>query len=280
LHKRQGVPINNDSIMACEESEVQSSTENTALVRSSGNESSVVFSSMSQQLPSISSAPVGGGYADGNNMQLYTIVGMPSVRATPIVALAGGHVVGASKPMTNNSATPSSTVDCSQVVVKSEEKQQAALTGPCVIDTKLPLDIIALKTAAVKATPELKGSNTSHISITDVRPFSTPGSSTCSMSTDEPQTVPCLDAGLSPSSPDEIVLERKRARNRVAAQKCRMRKIERIEELSDRVRDLRGENERLAHISAELRQQIADLKREILSHVNSGCRVMVGSSSH
>jgi hypothetical protein len=93
---------------------------------------------------------------------------------------------------------------------------------------------------------------------------------------DDPQTVPCLDVTSSPGSPsDDPRLEHKRARNRVAAQRCRIRKMERISELSERVRELRGENDRLALVSHELHGQVDVLKRQILEHVGGGCQVML-----
>lgn len=274
------MPVVTDGAVACIDSEVPNGSENMTLGGSTGSESLVVIASTSQLAPSIPDVPVNSSFTDASGMQLCSIVGVHSVRATPIMALAGGHVVASSAPSLSNSSAPPRIIDSKRVMVKTEENQPFSLLSHCVLDESLPADIIALKTMAVRAPLEFKGSNTACVGLTEVRSFSTPVLSACTVSADEPQTVPCLDAGLSPSSPDEIILERKRARNRVAAQKCRMRKIERIEELSDRVRDLRGENERLAHISSELRQQIADLKREILSHVNSGCRVMVGSNTH
>lgn len=89
-----------------------------------------------------------------------------------------------------------------------------------------------------------------------------------------PQTVPC---GYSspPDSPDDGRLEQKRARNRIAAQKCRIRKIERIVDLSERVRELKAQNACLAQTSNELRSQLEDIRRQLLLHFTSGCHVMV-----
>lgn len=97
---------------------------------------------------------------------------------------------------------------------------------------------------------------------------------------EEPQTVPCLGntPPLSPidmESQERIKLERKRARNRVAARKCRTRKLERISRLEDRVSDLKNQNTELSHTATALREQVYKLKQQIMEHVNSGCQVML-----
>ncbi|XP_076440267.1 transcription factor Jun-like [Babylonia areolata] len=97
---------------------------------------------------------------------------------------------------------------------------------------------------------------------------------------EEPQTVPCLSSSppLSPinmESQERIKLERKRARNRVAARKCRTRKLERIARLEDRVKDLKGQNNDLLATATSLREQVMKLKQQIVEHVNSGCQIMV-----
>lgn len=100
---------------------------------------------------------------------------------------------------------------------------------------------------------------------------------------EEEQTVPCLSSSppLSPinmESQERIKLERKRARNRVAARKCRTRKLERIARLEDRVKDLKGQNNDLLTTATNLREQVMKLKQQIVEHVNSGCQIMVTSN--
>ena len=48
-------------------------------------------------------------------------------------------------------------------------------------------------------------------------------------------------------------VERKRARNRVAASKCRLRKLERISVLDAQAQNLKSDNERLAALADKLR---------------------------
>jgi transcription factor AP-1 len=97
---------------------------------------------------------------------------------------------------------------------------------------------------------------------------------------EEPQTVPCLSQSppLSPidmESQELKKLERKRARNRIAARKCRTRKLERISRLEDRVSDLKTQNSDLTLTASSLREQVFKLKQQIMEHVNSGCHVML-----
>ena len=68
-------------------------------------------------------------------------------------------------------------------------------------------------------------------------------------------------------------VERKRARNRVAASKCRMRKLERIAVLDNQANALRSENEQLAKLADKLRSQVYTLKQELRWHINNGCRI-------
>lgn len=100
---------------------------------------------------------------------------------------------------------------------------------------------------------------------------------------EEPQTVPC---GLNspPPSPinmanqEVIKLERKRARNRVAARKCRTRKLERIARLEEKVSDLKGQNNELSSQASKLREEVCQLKKTIIEHANSGCQIMMSQN--
>lgn len=99
---------------------------------------------------------------------------------------------------------------------------------------------------------------------------------------EEPQTVPDVQSfGESPplspieiDSQDSVKAERKRLRNRIAASKCRMRKLERISRLEDKVKSLKSHNTDLASTASLLRDQVAQLKQKVLTHVNSGCQLL------
>ncbi|KAM4727923.1 transcription factor JunD-like [Anableps anableps] len=99
---------------------------------------------------------------------------------------------------------------------------------------------------------------------------------------DEPQTVPdmqsCGDSPpLSPIDMDNqerIKAERKKLRNRIAASKCRKRKLERISRLEEKVKTLKTQNTELASTASVLREQVAQLKQKVMSHVSSGCQLL------
>ncbi|XP_042559923.1 transcription factor jun-B-like isoform X1 [Clupea harengus] len=102
---------------------------------------------------------------------------------------------------------------------------------------------------------------------------------------EEPQTVPDLQSsdgeggGSPPMSPidmedqERIKAERKKLRNRLAATKCRKRKLERISRLEDKVKLLKTDNAGLASAATLLREQVAQLKRKVMTHVDSGCQL-------
>ncbi|KAG5899775.1 hypothetical protein JTB14_006110 [Gonioctena quinquepunctata] len=84
---------------------------------------------------------------------------------------------------------------------------------------------------------------------------------------EEPQTVPNLSHSP-PLSPvdmeyqERMKLERKRQRNRLAASKCRSRKLERISKLEDKVKLLKNENVELGSIVNQLKETVGLLKLE------------------
>ncbi|TRY83060.1 hypothetical protein DNTS_004469 [Danionella cerebrum] len=100
---------------------------------------------------------------------------------------------------------------------------------------------------------------------------------------EEPQIVPDLQSsdGSPPMSPidmedqERIKAERKRLRNRLAATKCRRRKLERISRLEDKVKVLKSDNAGLSSTASLLREQVAQLKQKVMTHVSSGCQLML-----
>ncbi|XP_038626974.1 transcription factor jun-B [Tachyglossus aculeatus] len=100
---------------------------------------------------------------------------------------------------------------------------------------------------------------------------------------EEPQTVPEAQSrdGTPPMSPinmedqERIKVERKRLRNRLAATKCRKRKLERIARLEDKVKSLKTENAGLSNTASLLREQVAQLKQKVMNHVNNGCQLLL-----
>ena len=77
---------------------------------------------------------------------------------------------------------------------------------------------------------------------------------------------------------EAIKLHRKRARNRLAATRCRNRKLERIANLQTRVNELRGVNSNLARTAASLRQIVGQMRQEVMEHASRGCRLLTHHS--
>ncbi|XP_053573820.1 transcription factor JunB [Bombina bombina] len=107
---------------------------------------------------------------------------------------------------------------------------------------------------------------------------------------EEPQTVPessdSRDGTPTPLSPinmedqERIKVERKRLRNRLAATKCRKRKLERIARLEEKVRDLKNENSGLSGTAGALREQVEQLKGRVREHARHGCQLLLGPKGH
>jgi len=74
---------------------------------------------------------------------------------------------------------------------------------------------------------------------------------------------------------DQWRLERKRAKNRIAAARCQMRKMERINRLQDKVDALRANNNKLAETAAALTNNVTVLRQQILMHTERGCRLLL-----
>lgn len=87
---------------------------------------------------------------------------------------------------------------------------------------------------------------------------------------DEPQTVPCVAERTKTGGGK---LERKRERNRLAAQKCRLRKVEQINVLQERVQALNQTRVELERTVEELRRQVNLLHQHLRQHVSSGCQL-------
>merc|ERR1711878_148004 len=97
------------------------------------------------------------------------------------------------------------------------------------------------------------------------------------------KSPPMNTTGMSPidmETQEKIKLDRKRQRNRLAASKCRKRKLERISQLDDRVSALKNENADLAAVVKKMKAGVALLKQEMIEHVNSGCDIRVAEGAN
>merc|ERR1739844_331442 len=87
-------------------------------------------------------------------------------------------------------------------------------------------------------------------------------------------------APINMESQEVIKLERKRHRNRLAASKCRKRKLERISNLDEKVSDLKSENGELLAIVKRLKDSVCNLKQEVMEHVQHGCQINLVTETH
>lgn len=159
----------------------------------------------------------------------------------------------------HQSTAPSAGSIIPQPVISSESS--AVITSSCTVLTY---------------SPTASGTETSNSNDTLV---SVPAAALVTIK-DEPQTVPSIGVTppLSPidmENQEKIKLERKRERNRIAASKCRRRKLERISRLESKVAALKNENSELGNVVNKLRDQICQLKEQVMDHVKSGCQIMI-----
>jgi len=76
-----------------------------------------------------------------------------------------------------------------------------------------------------------------------------------------------------PELQERLKSERKKMRNRIAASKCRKRKLQKEAELEDKVKILKKKNGDLSTQLQGLREEVKELKVKILSHVNAECNI-------
>ena len=74
---------------------------------------------------------------------------------------------------------------------------------------------------------------------------------------------------------EQMKTERKKARNRIAASKCRLRRLQRESDLTSKVKQLKDHNKDLNDEVNGLKEQIANLKSALVQHMKTGCKVSV-----
>ena len=76
---------------------------------------------------------------------------------------------------------------------------------------------------------------------------------------------------------ERIKSERKKARNRIAAKKCRNSRLQREAELEGTVREMSQKNAYLQDQKSQLVEQINNMKAQLIEHMRNGCPVEVPS---
>jgi len=107
------------------------------------------------------------------------------------------------------------------------------------------------------------------------------------MEDDSNQIVPSMSvpSDAYPTDPINLVQqehikhERKKLRNRLAAQRCRKRKIEREDTLKEKVKELKDKNADLSDIATKLRMKVCELKEQVMQHVKGGCNLYIKDDS-
>ena len=126
-------------------------------------------------------------------------------------------------------------------------------------------------------------SNTQSDNITAAQLLVDPLPSSGSQTLSEPNQIASVATTSFPSistvpidlhQQEEVKTERKKHRNRVAASKCRKRKLERESNLQDTVNELKFRHSELSNLASILRQQVCDLKLQVMDHMKSGCEVL------
>ncbi|XKL64305.1 hypothetical protein PGB90_004391 [Kerria lacca] len=72
----------------------------------------------------------------------------------------------------------------------------------------------------------------------------------------------------------QIKQENKKARNRLAAAKCRLRKMKKIENLQKEVERRKEENEELERIKKKIEAEVTYLHHKLMTHRTTGCQIL------
>ncbi|RWS24692.1 transcription factor AP-1-like protein [Leptotrombidium deliense] len=79
---------------------------------------------------------------------------------------------------------------------------------------------------------------------------------------------------------ESLQLARKRLRNRIAASKCRRRKLENIARLEEKVNHLKEKNNELYVNVKKLREQVCHLKFEVMQHNRDARKLSTSTNNH
>ena len=210
---------------------------------------------------------------------------------------SGGNGHGLATPTPSGYIFPKNVTEEQELYAKGFEEALKTMQQQQKADTKTAITTIEKATAAhnsrsaaAAATAASTSSSSSVPSaVAEIRPNSRPSSGASGSVDSDSYILPegvrvkqeaddedgssKVVSPINMESQERIKLERKRLRNRVAASKCRKRKLERISQLDDKVKQLKGENSELAGVVKRLKAAVCDLKQEVMEHVNSGCQI-------
>ncbi|KAL1480436.1 hypothetical protein MTO96_051027 [Rhipicephalus appendiculatus] len=151
------------------------------------------------------------------------------------------------------------------VLSVSEEEEQCPSDFPESLDQlQLPL-----------SPPMLQQNATSGTDVSDSCDSTSDDSFSRHLSS-EPQTMPRLSS-TPPQLPIDmcdryrLMLEQKRESNRIAANKSRQRKLDRISELEEKVYALKMEKTVLEYNTSILRHEVYQLSQVVMTHIREGC---------
>ena len=72
---------------------------------------------------------------------------------------------------------------------------------------------------------------------------------------------------------EQLKSERKKARNRIAASKCRQKRLAREATLQEKVTHLKAQHNELQSQRVNLKESIAELKKQLTDHLRKGCHI-------
>ncbi|XP_055374310.1 transcription factor Jra [Condylostylus longicornis] len=151
--------------------------------------------------------------------------------------------------------------------LKEGENTQQNSSNSTVQNQSSQQTLVTNTTASVVTTSGMSGGSITYTNLDDSFPIAA--------IKDEPQPASPPVSPIDMETQEKIKLERKRQRNRVAASKCRKRKLERISKLEDKVKTLKAENAELGAVVKNLKGHVFQLKQEVIDHVNFGCNIPV-----
>lgn len=145
--------------------------------------------------------------------------------------------------------------------------------APCATTTLTTLTSANLETLNVQH-GTVASSQSSNLSSVETHSSDTSDSMSMTTIKDE-QTVPNGVDPIDMHDQEVLKLQRKRLRNRIAASKCRKKKLERISQLQEQVDKLKSENQQYEKMISVLRQEIEGLQQEAMMHRQHGCHLAV-----